>query len=73
MARTVAVSVTKAMIRISPPPCLCTAQSGDRLDCNAGVRHRLAHGYYKVNLDVIWMAVERDVPQLIAPLDQLRP
>ena len=38
-----------------------------------GMRHRLAHGYYKVNLDVVWMAVERDVPQLIATLDKLRP
>lgn len=31
-----------------------------------GMRHRLAHGYYRVNLDIVWMTVHRDVPQLLA-------
>ena len=31
-----------------------------------GMRHRLAHGYYRVNLDIVWVTVERDVPQLLA-------
>ncbi len=31
-----------------------------------GMRHRLAHGYYRVNLDIVWVTVQRDVPQLLA-------
>lgn len=29
-----------------------------------GVRHRLIHGYLKVNLDTVWEVVERDLPAL---------
>ncbi len=31
-----------------------------------GMRHRLAHGYYRVNLDIVWVTVQRDVPRLLA-------
>lgn len=37
-----------------------------------GMRHRLAHGYYKVNLDVVWVTAKRDVPQLIAAIERLK-
>lgn len=30
----------------------------------AGMRHRLIHGYLKVNLDTVWQAVKRDLPAL---------
>ena len=29
-----------------------------------GMRHRLIHGYLKVNLDTVWEVVERDLPAL---------
>lgn len=29
-----------------------------------GTRNALAHGYFKVDLDVIWKTVERDLPML---------
>jgi len=37
----------------------------------AGMRHRLIHGYLKVNLDTVWQAVERDLPRLARQLDRL--
>jgi uncharacterized protein with HEPN domain len=37
-----------------------------------GMRHRLAHGYYKVNLDLVWAAAERDVPQLLKQIEAVR-
>lgn len=37
----------------------------------AGMRHRLIHGYLKVNLDTVWQAVARDVPRLARQLDRL--
>ena len=30
----------------------------------AGMRHRLIHGYLKVNLETVWQAVRRDLPAL---------
>lgn len=30
----------------------------------AGMRHRLIHGYLKVNLETVWQVVKRDVPAL---------
>lgn len=29
-----------------------------------GMRHRLIHGYLKINLDTVWQAVKRDLPAL---------
>ena len=37
----------------------------------AGMRHRLIHGYLKVNLETVWQAVERDLPRLAKRLDRL--
>ena len=39
----------------------------------AGMRHRLIHGYLKVNLDTVWQAVERDLPRLERRLERLLP
>lgn len=37
----------------------------------AGMRHRLIHGYLKVNLATVWQALERDLPKLERQLDEL--
>ena len=29
-----------------------------------GMRNALAHGYFKVDLDMVWRTVERDLPEL---------
>ena len=39
----------------------------------AGMRHRLIHGYLKVNLDTVWQAIERDLPRLARQLERLLP
>ena len=36
-----------------------------------GMRHRLIHGYLKVNLDTVWEVVERDLPALAPKLRAL--
>lgn len=33
-----------------------------------GMRHRLIHGYLKVNLDTVWAVIERDLPALAPKL-----
>lgn len=37
----------------------------------AGTRNRLAHGYFDVDLDIVWEIVTHDLPPLIAALEQL--
>ncbi len=36
-----------------------------------GMRNRLIHGYFDVDLDILWETVTRDVPSLIAELQSL--
>jgi uncharacterized protein with HEPN domain len=36
-----------------------------------GMRHRLIHAYYDVNLDVVWSTVSDDLPPLIAELEEI--
>jgi uncharacterized protein with HEPN domain len=34
-----------------------------------GMRNRLIHGYFDVNLDVVWETISHDLPQLLADID----
>lgn len=36
----------------------------------AGMRDRLIHGYYDVNLDIVWKTVTEDLPPLVAQLEK---
>jgi uncharacterized protein with HEPN domain len=38
-----------------------------------GMRHRLIHEYFRVDLRVVWETVQRDLPQLIALIEPLVP
>ncbi len=38
-----------------------------------GMRHRLVHAYFDINLDILWQTVEEDVPGLVAALEPLVP
>ena len=33
------------------------------------MRNRLIHGYFDVNLDVVWETISQDLPQLLANID----
>jgi len=37
----------------------------------AGMRNRLIHGYFDVNLDVVWKTVTNDLPALIEKLEKI--
>jgi len=34
-----------------------------------GMRNQLAHGYFAIDLDVVWNVIERDIPALRAELE----
>jgi uncharacterized protein with HEPN domain len=36
-----------------------------------GVRHRLVHAYFDINLDILWRTVQDDLPQLSAVLERI--
>ena len=38
-----------------------------------GMRHRLVHAYFDINLDVLWQTVQDDLPALIAQIEPLLP
>lgn len=38
-----------------------------------GMRNRLVHGYFNVNLKRVWETVQQDIPQLISRLERLAP
>jgi uncharacterized protein with HEPN domain len=36
-----------------------------------GMRNILVHGYFDIDLDIVWNAAKRDVPALRPPIEQL--
>lgn len=38
-----------------------------------GMRDRLTHGYFDVNLDIVWETVTKDLPALVIELEKLLP
>jgi uncharacterized protein with HEPN domain len=36
-----------------------------------GLRNRLIHGYFAVDLDIVWDTIQTDLPPLITKLEQL--
>ncbi len=38
-----------------------------------GMRNRLSHGYFDINLDIVWETVQTDIPHIIKLLNQIIP
>lgn len=38
-----------------------------------GMRHRLAHGYFRIDFGLVWRAIQRDTPELLEKLFALQP
>ena len=38
-----------------------------------GMRNRLVHAYFSINLDIVWQTVQEDLPSLIADLERVVP
>lgn len=38
-----------------------------------GMRHRLVHAYFDIDLDILWKTAQEDLPQLIAELERVTP
>jgi uncharacterized protein with HEPN domain len=38
-----------------------------------GMRNRIAHGYFDIDMNIVWETVQRDLPALVGQLAALRP
>jgi len=38
-----------------------------------GMRHRLVHAYFDINLDILWRTLQEDLPPLVAELEKVIP
>lgn len=38
-----------------------------------GMRNRLIHAYFEINLDILWTTITEDVPSLVAELEKIVP
>ena len=38
-----------------------------------GMRHRLVHAYFDINLDILWKTVKEDLPELLSALEPFVP
>jgi uncharacterized protein with HEPN domain len=36
-----------------------------------GMRNRLIHAYYDINLDILWQTITEDLPPLVAELERI--
>ncbi len=36
-----------------------------------GMRHRLIHAYFDINVEVVWQTVVHDLPPLLSPLERI--
>jgi uncharacterized protein with HEPN domain len=61
-------AVTKLM---DHHPALSAAHPGIEWRAIRGMRNRIAHGYYDINLDVVWDTVRSALPDLVGRLAQI--
>lgn len=52
-------------------PGFSTRYPGFPLKAAYGTRNALAHGYFKVDLDMVWKTVERDLPLLMTQVEEV--
>lgn len=38
-----------------------------------GMRNRLIHAYFEINLDILWKTINEDIPPLISELEKIAP
>ena len=36
-----------------------------------GMRHRLVHAYFDINLDILWNTIQEDLPPLVSTLEKV--
>lgn len=76
--RMLVLSLVKAIEIVGEAASQVTPETRDRYPGVAwadaiGMRHRLVHAYYDINLDIVWQTVTKDLPALIDVLAGVLP
>jgi len=76
--RQLVLALVKAVEIIGEAAYQVSAETQARLreipwDDLVGMRHRLVHAYFDVNLDILWRTATDDVPALLRVLERLLP
>jgi len=74
--RKLVLALVKAVEIIGEAAYQITAETRARLpeipwDDLVGMRHRLVHAYFDVNLDILWRTATEDVPALLRVLERI--
>lgn len=70
------LALVKAVEIVGEAACQVTEETRARLpqipwEDMVGMRHRLVHAYFDINLDVLWEPVRQDLPTLIRELESV--
>ena len=38
-----------------------------------GMRNRMAHGYFEINLDIVWETIQQSLPDIEQKIREIRP
>jgi len=73
--RMLVLALVKDIEIIGEAACRIEPETRDQLsnipwDDIIGMRHRLVHAYFDINLDILWRTLQEDLPQLIAALEK---
>jgi uncharacterized protein with HEPN domain len=76
--RMLVLSLVKDIEIVGEAACQITETTRDELPAIPwadiiGMRHRLVHAYFDINLDVLWQTVQDDLPTLVAQMEPLLP
>lgn len=76
--RMLALSLVKAVEIVGEAAAQITEASRKRLPSLpwakiVGMRNRLVHAYFDINLDILWQTVQEDIPELISEIEPLVP
>lgn len=76
--RMLALSVAKDIEILGEAACRVSSATRALLpqfpwDRAISMRHRLVHGYFKIEFDVVWSAVQQDLPLMIEVIESLIP
>lgn len=73
--RMLVMALVKEVEIIGEAACLISAATREQLpdvpwEDIIGMRHRLVHAYFDINLDILWETVQNDLPPLAETLEE---
>ncbi len=76
--RQLVLALVKAIEILGEAAYQVTSETQDQIpgipwDDMIGMRHRLVHAYFEIDLDILWKTAQEDLPPLIVELERVTP